>query len=261
MHPIQREPYVIPWPAEAAAKGGHKKFMHKEIHEQPHAMVSCLTGRLRSADEPVAFENIGLTHEEIRKLQKVVFTACGTAFHASLVGRFLMDRLARIPADADLAAELRQRDPVISPDTLCVVVSQSGETADTLEAMRTMKRKGAKVIGVINVVDSSIARESDGVAYIQAGPEIGVASTKAYTSQLLTLRCWPCTSPRSAAPPARKTSGRSRKHCSPLPAQIQELLKRENDVLALARNITGRTTPFTWRGELTSPRRWKARLS
>ncbi|MBM3891140.1 MAG: glutamine--fructose-6-phosphate transaminase (isomerizing), partial [Verrucomicrobia bacterium] len=136
LKPIHRDVYVIPWPADAAAKGEHKKFMHKEIHEQPNAMRACLAGRLSNPDKPIAFENIGLTPDEIRKLNKVVFTACGTAFHAGVVGRFLMDKLARIPADADLAAELRQRDPVVLPNTLCIVVSQSGETADTLEALR-----------------------------------------------------------------------------------------------------------------------------
>ena len=185
--PIIREIYTIPWPAEAAEKGGYKKFMHKEIHEQPDAMRACFAGRLSTADKAIVMDDIGLSIDEIRNLKKIIFTACGTAMHAGLVGRFLMDRLARIPTEADLAAELQQRDPVIPEETLCIVVSQSGETADTLEALRAMKRKGAKVIGIINVVDSSIARECDGVAYIQAGPEISVASTKAYTMQILTI--------------------------------------------------------------------------
>ncbi len=234
LRPIEREVYVIPWPADAAAKGEHKKFMHKEIHEQPNAIRACLAGRLSSPDKPITFENIGLTVDEIRKLEKVVFTACGTAYHAGVVGRFLMDKLARIPAEADLAAELQQRDPVVLDNTLCVVVSQSGETADTLEGLRVMKRKGAKVIGVINVVDSSIARESDGVAYIQAGPEIGVASTKAYTLQILTIELLALyfAEVRGTATPEEIKA--LKQALLALPAQAEELLKREDDIVALA---------------------------
>jgi len=186
--PIERSVYVIPWPADAAEKGGHRHFMHKEIHEQPMAMQECLRGRLSDPDRPVRLEGLNMTEDEIRSLRKVVLSACGTAYHAGLVGRFLLESFARVPAEADLAAELRARDPVVLDDTLAILVSQSGETADTLVALRELKSKGARVVSVINVVDSSIARESDGVVYIQAGPEIGVASTKAYTLQVLTLQ-------------------------------------------------------------------------
>ncbi|MBN1517880.1 glutamine--fructose-6-phosphate transaminase (isomerizing) [Candidatus Sumerlaeota bacterium] len=184
---IEREVFVIPWPAEAAEKGGHKHFMHKEIHEQPDTIRACLTGRVASPDRPIMLDGLGLSEDEIRNMRRVVFTACGTAYHAGMTGRFLMEKLARIPSEVDLAAELRDRDPMVLDHTLCVVISQSGETADTLAALRSMKEKGAKILAVLNVVDSSIARESDGVIYIQAGPEIGVASTKCYTSQTLTL--------------------------------------------------------------------------
>lgn len=233
--PIQRDAYVIPWPAEAAEKGGYKKFMHKEIHEQPDAMHACLAGRLSSPDKPITFENIGLSPEEIKGFDKVIFTACGTAMHAGHVGRFLMDRLAGIPAEADLAAELRQRDPVIPENTLCVVVSQSGETADTLEALRTMKRKGAKIVGVINVVDSSIARESDGVAYIQAGPEISVASTKAYSLQVLTIELLAVyfAEVRNSYPTAELR--KLKEALLKAPDHAQEILKREEDIKQLAK--------------------------
>ena len=187
LNPIEREVYTIPWPADAAQKGGHKKFMHKEIHEQPDAIRACLAGRLINSDKPVTFENIGLSVEEIKKLKKVVFTACGTAFHAGCVGRFLMDKLARIPAEADLAAELQQRDPVVLDNTLCVIVSQSGETADTLAALEEARARGASTMGIVNTVGSSIARKTDFGIYLHAGPEIGVASTKAFTSQIVAL--------------------------------------------------------------------------
>ena len=235
LNPIEREVYTIPWPADAAQKGGHKKFMHKEIHEQPDAIRACLAGRLSDADKPVTFENIGLSVEEIKNLKKVVFTACGTAFHAGCVGRFLMDKLARIPAEADLAAELQQRDPVVLDNTLCVIVSQSGETADTLEGLRAMKSKGAKAIGVINVVDSSIARESDGVAYIQAGPEIGVASTKAYTLQVLTITLLAIYFAEIRGTASPEELRKLKEALLKLPEQAEELLSREDAIIEVAK--------------------------
>ena len=233
-NPISRQVYVIPWPADAAEKGGFKKFMHKEIHEQPDAIHACLAGRLSSADKPIVFEKIGLTAEEIRSFERVIFTACGTAMHAGHVGRFLMDKVAGIPAESDLAAELSRRDPVVLKNTLCIVVSQSGETADTLEALRTMKEKGAKILGVINVVDSSIARESDAVAYIQAGPEISVASTKAYTLQVLTLELLTLyfAEIRNSCPHSELQKLKAA--ILKTPDQVEELLRRESDILALA---------------------------
>ncbi|MEN6549464.1 MAG: glutamine--fructose-6-phosphate transaminase (isomerizing) [Armatimonadia bacterium] len=187
LKPIKKDVYLIPWPADAAGKGGYDHFMLKEIHEQPDAIYACLAGRLTAADAPVKLEGLNLTVDEIKKIRKVVFTACGTAYHSGLVGRFVMEKLAKIPSEADLAPELRSRDAIVLEDTLVIAVTQSGETMDTLLALRDMRAKGAKVISVVNVVDSTIARESDGVVYIQAGPEIGVASTKAYTLQLLTI--------------------------------------------------------------------------
>ncbi len=233
--PVSRAVYSIPWPAEAAEKGGHRKFMHKEIHEQPETLQSALAGRLAGSDHPVTFEKIGLSDAEVRGLRRVVFTACGTALHASLVGRFLMDKLARIPSELDLASELRHRDPVVLENTLCVVVSQSGETADSLEALRTMKGKGAKILSILNVVDSSIARESDGVAYIHAGPEISVAATKTYTSQVLTmiLLALHFAEVRGTATPDELKA--IKQALLEAPAQVEELLRRENEVLAIAK--------------------------
>ena len=234
LNPIQREVFVIPWPADAAEKGGHKHFMHKEIHEQPDAIRNCLAGRLSSIDAPVKLDGLNMTAEEIKGLHKIVFTACGTAYHAGLVGRFLMEKLARIPSEADLAAELRSRDPVVLDNTLCVVISQSGETADTLVALRDMKAKGAKVVSVLNVVDSSIARESDGVVYIQAGPEIGVASTKAFTLQIFTMMLMALHFAEvrgEADPELLKTMKTDMLRA---PELVQTLLDREDDIRAIA---------------------------
>ena len=232
--PVHREIFNIPWPVEAAEKGGHKHFMHKEIHEQPAAMRECLLGRLSSPDKPIVLEGLNMTDDDIRGLKKVIFAACGTAYHAGLVGSFLMENFARIPSEGDLAAELRARNPVVLEGTLAILVSQSGETADTLVALRELKEKGARVVSVINVVDSSIARESDGVVYIQAGPEIGVASTKAYTLQVLTLQMLAChfAEVRGVQPP--EVLRDMKIGIMNVPEQAAECLAREDDVKAVA---------------------------
>ncbi len=233
--PVHRDIYVIPWPADAAEKGGYKHFMHKEIHEQPMAMRECLRGRLSDPDKPITLDGLNMTEDEIRSLRKVILSACGTAYHAALVGRFLLENFARIPAEADLAAELRARDPVVLDNTLAILVSQSGETADTLVALRELKEKGAKVVSVINVVDSSIARESDGVVYIQAGPEIGVASTKAYTLQVLTLQMIAAhfAEVRGVQPP--EVLREFKEGILAVPDQAAELLEREDAVRDIAK--------------------------
>lgn len=234
LNSIEREIFVIPWPPKAAEKGGHKHFMHKEIHEQAQAVHNCLAGRLSSPDKPIVLEGLGLSEPEIRELRKVIFTACGTAYHAGMVGRFVTEAWARVPSEVDLAAELQVRDPVMLDNTLAVVVSQSGETADTLLAVRDMKSKGAKIVSVLNVVDSSIARESDGVVYIQAGPEIGVASTKAYTLQTLTMELMALhfAEVRQSAPPEQIRT--LKKALLALPDQLANLLAREGDVKQVA---------------------------
>lgn len=234
LNPIEREVFVVPWPAEASQKGGHKHFMHKEIHEQAEAMHACLAGRLSSPDEPILLEGLQMTDEEIRDLRQVVFTACGTAYHAGMVGRFVMERLARIPSEAELAAELQVRNPAVLDNTLAVVISQSGETADSLLALRDMKDKGAKIVSALNVVDSSVARESDGVVYIQAGPEIGVASTKAYTLQVLTMELLALyfAEVRQSLPAGEIRT--MKQALLAVPDQIAELLGREEDVKRVA---------------------------
>jgi len=234
LNPIDREVFVIPWPAEAAQKSGHKHFMHKEIHEQAEAAYACLAGRLSNPDEPIVLEGLQMSEQEIRDLRKVSFTACGTAYHAGMVGRFVTEALARIPAEIDLAAELQVRDPAVLDNTLAVVISQSGETADTLLALRDLKSKGARIVSALNVVDSSIARESDGVVYIQAGPEIGVASTKAYTLQVLTtwLLALHFAEVRQSVPPEQIRA--LKEALLAIPEQVATLLGREDDVKKVA---------------------------
>ncbi|MEI6915646.1 MAG: glutamine--fructose-6-phosphate transaminase (isomerizing), partial [Armatimonadota bacterium] len=180
---LEKPAQHIDWDASAAEKSGYPHFMLKEIHEQPRIISDTLRGRFNT-DGIVELRDLGLSDDELKGAKKILITACGTAYHAGLVGRYLLERLVRIPVEVDLASEFRYRDPLVEEGTIVMCVTQSGETADTLAGLREAKRRGAKVLSICNVVGSSIARESDGVIYQNAGPEIGVASTKAYTSQI-----------------------------------------------------------------------------
>jgi glucosamine--fructose-6-phosphate aminotransferase (isomerizing) len=182
--PVEREPERIMWDAVMAEKGGHKHFMLKEIHEQPRAVTDTIRDRI-SPSTGDAF--IDAPELDLSAIEKVTIVACGTSWHAALVGKFLIEGLARVPVEVDLGSEYRYRDPLIGPKQLLVSISQSGETADTLAALREGASKGATVLSICNVVGSTIARESQGVLYTHAGPEIGVASTKAFTTQLAAL--------------------------------------------------------------------------
>lgn len=183
---INKEPYHVTWNADAAEKGGYEHFMIKEIHEQPKALRDTMTSRIVSG-KPITLDSIKLTKEDIEKIDKVYIVACGTAYHAGVVGKYVIEKLARIPVEVDIASEFRYRDPLINDRTLMIVLSQSGETADTLAALREAKALGGRVIAITNVVGSSVSREADDVLYTWAGPEIAVASTKAYTTQLITM--------------------------------------------------------------------------
>src|SRR3989338_2957112 len=184
---IEKEIELISWDPESAEKGGYAHFMLKEIHEQPNAVRKTIEGRVRAEGHKVHFDELNLTDEEINKVNRVVFTACGTSWHAGLVGEYLFEQFAKIPTEVEYAAEFRYRHPVIDENTLVIAITQSGETADTLGAVWEAKAQHAKVISICNVVGSSIARESHGVVYTNAGPEIGVASTKAFTTQLTVI--------------------------------------------------------------------------
>lgn len=176
----------VTWNADAAEKGGYEHFMLKEICEQPGAIKATMTSRILPG-RPVQLDDITFTEQEIKEIEKIYIVACGTAYHAGVVGKYVIEKMARIPVEVDIASEFRYRDPLLTKKTLLIAVSQSGETADTLAALREAKSKGVKVMAITNVVGSSIARESDNVLYTWAGPEIAVASTKAYTTQLITM--------------------------------------------------------------------------
>lgn len=183
LQPVEKEIHTIEWDAEAAEKDGFEHFMLKEIFEQPQVFQKTIAGRIHEGR--VQFNEFRLTAEEVQRWKKIYIVACGTAYHAGLVGKQIIERLARIPVEVEIASEFRYRDPMLDADTLVIVISQSGETADTVAALREAKSKGCKVMAITNVVGSAIARESDYVVYIWAGPEISVASTKAYTTMLI----------------------------------------------------------------------------
>jgi glucosamine--fructose-6-phosphate aminotransferase (isomerizing) len=184
---IDKEISEITWDLDQIQKGGYPHYMLKEIFEQPETIRDAFRGRILPESGDVKLGGLQLTDWELRNIRRIIILACGTSYHAGLVGEYLIEEYARIPVEVEYASEFRYRSPIIEPGTLCLVISQSGETIDTLEAMREAKRRGAKVVGITNGVGSTIARESECGVYIHAGPEIGVASTKAFTSQVTIL--------------------------------------------------------------------------
>ncbi|MXP76891.1 glutamine--fructose-6-phosphate transaminase (isomerizing) [Lachnospiraceae bacterium WCA-9-b2] len=183
--PIVKEPVRIEWDVNAAEKGGYEHFMLKEMYEQPKAVMDTFSPRIKGSQ--IEIEELGMTEEEIRKLRKIMIVACGSASHVGHTSKYILEGLARLPVEVDMASEFRYRNPILDEQTLVVVISQSGETADTLAALRQAKKMGARVLGIVNVVGSSIAREADNVMYTWAGPEIAVATTKAYSAQLTAM--------------------------------------------------------------------------
>lgn len=180
---IEKEPVTIEWDISAAEKGGYEHFMQKEMYEQPKAVTDTLNPRLKGSS--IEIEELGMTDEEIRAVRKIFIVACGSAYHTGVTAKYVFEGLARISVEVDLASEFRYRDPILEEGTLVIIVSQSGETADSLAALREAKARGCRVLGIVNVVGSSIAREADNVMYTWAGPEIAVATTKAYSTQLI----------------------------------------------------------------------------
>jgi len=184
---VAREVTHISWNPVMAEKAGYKHFMEKEIYEQPRAVIDTFRGRIAEATGEIYLDDLKLDRDRVRGFNKIVIVACGTSYHAGLVGKFLLEALAGLPVEVDLGSEFRYRDPLVDEKTLLVLISQSGETADTLAAMREGRKKGAFALTICNVVGSSLVRQAEGVLYTHAGPEIGVASTKAFTTQLVAL--------------------------------------------------------------------------
>ena len=183
--PIEKQPVRIEWDVNAAEKGGYEHFMLKEMNEQPKAVTDTFSPRIK--DGQIVIEELGMSDKEIQEIDRIMIVACGSAYHTGITSKYIFEDLARIPVEVDLASEFRYRRPILNDKTLVVVISQSGETADSLAALRESKKRGARVLGIVNVVGSSIAREADNVMYTWAGPEIAVATTKAYSAQLIAL--------------------------------------------------------------------------
>ena len=176
----------IQWDAAAAEKGGYEHFMLKEIHEQPKAVQDTIGAYVKKRDTLI-FSETGLTDEKLASLKRIYIIACGSAYHVGMVGKYVIESMAKIPVEVDVASEFRYRDPILVEDSMVVIISQSGETADSLAALRLAKDRNVPVLSVVNVVGSSIARESDYTLYTYAGPEISVATTKAYSTQLIAM--------------------------------------------------------------------------
>ena len=244
---IEKTPEHIEWDANAAEKGGYEHFMLKEMYEQPKAILDTFSPRIKGND--IVIEELGMSDEEIKAIRKIMIVACGSAYHAGVTAKYVMEGMARIPVETDLASEFRYRDPIMEDGTLVVIISQSGETADSLAALREAKQRGAKVLGIVNVVGSSIAREADNVMYTWAGPEIAVATTKAYSSQLIALYLLAM---KFAFVRGKITDSEMRGYIEDLqklPEQVELLLNNKNRIQKFAnRYLAAREVFFIGRG-------------
>ncbi len=231
--PIEKRISTVDWDLAAVERGGYRHFMLKEIMEQPESVGMTLRGRLLQEEGNARLGGLNLADDDLLGIERVVLTACGTSWHAALIGEYMLEELARIPTEVEYASEFRYRNPLVNERTLVVGISQSGETADTLAAVQEAKRRGAGTLGIVNVVGSSIAREVDGGVYLHAGPEIGVASTKAFTSQIAALALLTLRLGRLRA--LSVLQGREIvRSLLKLPAQVAEVLKRAPDVERVA---------------------------
>ncbi len=223
----------IDWDIDQIERGGYAHFMLKEIFEQPTTVMNTMRGRMLQEEGTAKLGGLNLTDEQLLKIDNIIITACGTSWHSALIGEQLLEEFARIPVEVEYASEFRYKNPIVTDRTLCIVISQSGETADTLAALREAKSRGAKTLGLVNVVGSTIAREADGGIYLHAGPEIGVASTKAFTSQVIALTLLALKIGRLRT--MSILQGRQViAALSALPDQIAEILSRAADVEAVA---------------------------
>jgi glucosamine--fructose-6-phosphate aminotransferase (isomerizing) len=236
----------IDWDLGQIERGGYPHFMLKEIFEQPTTIENTMRGRLLYDEGTAKLGGLNLTDEQLLQFDNIVITACGTSWHSALIGEQMLEECARIPVEVEYASEFRYRNPIVTDRTLCIVISQSGETADTLAAMREARSRGARTLGIVNVVGSTIARESEGGIYVHAGPEIGVASTKAFTSQVIALALFTLKLGRLRNMSVL-TGKRTIEALQALPAQIQSMLDRASEIQALAEEFK-RASNFLYLG-------------
>jgi glucosamine--fructose-6-phosphate aminotransferase (isomerizing) len=231
--PVDKRVHEVDWDLAQIEKGGFDHFMLKEIFEQPDSVRNSMRGRLNTDEGLARLGGLNMTPEEMREIRRVIILACGTSWHAGLIGEYMIEEYARIPVEVEYASEFRYRNPIVDQGTAVLVISQSGETADTLAAMREAQRKGARSLGIVNVVGSTIARESDGGVYIHAGPEIGVASTKAFTSQVTVLALLTLALGRQREM-SRETGLEVARELAAIPGKIEAILKRSEAVRRIA---------------------------
>jgi len=232
--PVEREVQRITWDPIMAEKAGFKHFMLKEIHEQPRAIRDTLAGRYSLETGHIYLDEMGIPAEELKRVAKVNLLACGTSWHAALVGKYLIEKFVRLPVEVDIGSEFKYRDPIVDSDTLTVVISQSGETADTLAAQREASAKGSKTLAIVNAVGSMMTREADGVILTHAGPEIGVASTKAFTAQLAALDLLALYLAQVRGRMSDDEVRAHLEHLQRIPAQIEAVLTRDADLDEMA---------------------------
>jgi glutamine---fructose-6-phosphate transaminase (isomerizing) len=248
--PLDKKARHIDWSPLMAEKGGYKHFMLKEIHEQPRAVRDTIAGRLLEDKGDVYLGDLDFSDQQLAAVKRIVIVACGTSWHAALVGKFYLEGSCRIPVEVDIASEFRYRNPVIDDSTLMIVISQSGETADTLAALREAKSRGAKVMAICNVVDSSIAREAGSVIYTHAGPEIGVASTKAFVTQLTALYLFTIRMGHATGSIDTATGKQMIASLKQVPALLEEALKLNDCTEKIARKyMNARDFLFLGRGK------------
>lgn len=244
---IEKEAKKIEWDINAAEKGGYEHFMLKEMYEQPKTVSDTLSPRIKEGR--IYIEELGMSDDEIRALRKIHIAACGSAYHTGITAKYVFEGLARIPVEVDLASEFRYRDPIIEDGTLVIIISQSGETADSLAALREARKRGALTLGIVNVVGSSIAREADRVMYTWAGPEIAVATTKAYTAQLIAHYLLAIKFAQVRGKLSDGASASMIKDLKAIPAQIQMLLANKENIQRFAnRYLAARDIFFIGRG-------------
>jgi glucosamine--fructose-6-phosphate aminotransferase (isomerizing) len=235
--PVQKEVKSVPWSLSMAEKGGYKHFMLKEIYEQPRAIGDTLKGRFYLEEASVNLGEFGLGIDDLRKVEKIFIVACGTSYHAALIGKYMIEELARVPTEVDVASEFRYRRPLVKPVDLMIVITQSGETADTLAAQREAKKLGAKVLSICNVVGSTSSREADAVFYTHSGPEIGVASTKAFTAQLVALYLFAVALGKAKDAILEDLSMELLKELLVLPGKVETVLAVDKDIRRIARDV------------------------
>ncbi len=234
---LQKESVMIDWDADAAEKAGYEHFMLKEIYEQPKTIADTISPRIHGND--IVIEELKMTDEELKAVKKIHIVACGSAYHTGVTGKYILEGLARIPVEVDVASEFRYRDPILEEGSMVIVISQSGETADTLAALRESKARGFKVLGIVNVVGSSIAREADACLYTWAGPEIAVATTKAYSAQLVALYLLAMKFAKVRGKIAEEEFGRMLTDLKCLPDQIELLLGQKEKIQHFANRYLG----------------------